>query len=57
MLLNVCYEPDNVATLLRTSGVKHLVGFLLADSQELQANAAGEVLPLHAGREVWGGLS
>lgn len=57
MLLNVCYEPDNVATLLRTSGVKHLVGFLLADSQELQANAAGEGVPLHAGREVWGGLS
>jgi hypothetical protein len=41
VLLNVCYEPGNVACLLRTTGIRHLVNFLLADNQDLQANAAG----------------
>ncbi|GAX84906.1 hypothetical protein CEUSTIGMA_g12327.t1 [Chlamydomonas eustigma] len=43
VLLNVCYEPQNVSALLNTTGVQQLVGFLSDDDPDLQANAAGAI--------------
>uniref|UniRef100_A0A7R9VV28 Armadillo repeat-containing protein 8 n=1 Tax=Chlamydomonas euryale TaxID=1486919 RepID=A0A7R9VV28_9CHLO len=44
VLLNACYEPENVALLLQTGGVRLLAGFLQDDSDaSLQANAAGAI--------------
>ena len=35
-LLNVCYEPENVTTLINTPGVQQLVGFLSDPDPDLQ---------------------
>ncbi|EFJ44561.1 hypothetical protein VOLCADRAFT_95164 [Volvox carteri f. nagariensis] len=43
VLLNVCYEIDNVEALLETPGVQQLLLFLMEDDEELQANAAGAI--------------
>ncbi|KXZ50315.1 hypothetical protein GPECTOR_17g954 [Gonium pectorale] len=43
VLLNVCYEPDNVQALLETPCVQQLLLFLMEDDEELQANAAGAI--------------
>eukprot|EP00798_Chlamydomonas_sp_ICE-L_P030423 gene30423-35428_t len=43
VLLNICYEPSNVAFLLRTPGVQMLIDFLAEEDPELQANAAGAI--------------
>lgn len=44
VLLNLCYEPQNVLTLInRTPGCRLLIDFLLDDDASLQANAAGAI--------------
>jgi len=41
VLLNLCYERENVELVLNSGGVAPLVASLRADDAELQANAAG----------------
>nr|XP_024377802.1 vacuolar protein 8-like [Physcomitrium patens] len=41
VVLNVCYERDNVRALLACGGASTLVEFLTSKDEELQANAAG----------------
>ncbi|KAL3700330.1 hypothetical protein R1sor_018352 [Riccia sorocarpa] len=41
VILNVCYEKENVHEVLDCGGTATLVGFLLSDDEELQANSAG----------------
>mmetsp|Transcript_15192 Transcript_15192/g.20970 ORF Transcript_15192/g.20970 Transcript_15192/m.20970 type:complete len:337 (-) Transcript_15192:99-1109(-) len=43
VILNVCYEKDNVDLLLRCDGVRPLVKLLTSDDVDLQANAAGAI--------------
>jgi hypothetical protein len=44
VLLNLCYEPQNVSTLInRTPGCRLLIDFLLEEDAALQANAAGAI--------------
>ena len=44
MVLNICYERDNVVRLVSAGGVPPLIAFAKDDSHEdLQANAAGAV--------------
>lgn len=44
VLLNACYEVQNVLALLETPGVQQLILFLTEeDDEELQANAAGAI--------------
>eukprot|EP00959_Pyramimonas_sp_CCMP1952_P109178 2283336-Pyramimonas_sp.AAC.1 len=43
VILNACYEKENVDLVLSCGGIKPLVGFLTTEDQELQANAAGAI--------------
>ena len=43
VLLNICYEVQNVLELLETPGVQQLILFLSEDDEDLQANAAGAI--------------
>jgi len=44
VVLNICYERDNVVRLVSAGGVPPLIAFAKDDSHEdLQANAAGAV--------------
>lgn len=43
VVLNVCYERENVEEVIRANGVQPLVGFLRSPEMELQANAAGAI--------------
>jgi len=42
-VLNICYEKQNVASVLNCNGVQPLVEFLKADEETLTANAAGAI--------------
>lgn len=41
VILNICYEKDNVATVVRLQGVPALVALLDQSHPDVQANAAG----------------
>ncbi|GBG65326.1 hypothetical protein CBR_g50362 [Chara braunii] len=41
VILNACYERENVEVVLRHNGASPLVKFLNSDNKDLQANAAG----------------
>ncbi|KAL2651400.1 hypothetical protein R1flu_019528 [Riccia fluitans] len=41
VILNICYEKENVHDVLECGGTATLVSFLSSDDDELQANAAG----------------
>ena len=43
VVLNICYERENVQRIIDAGGVAPLVVLLGDDSQELQANAAGAI--------------
>mmetsp|Transcript_11790 Transcript_11790/g.20071 ORF Transcript_11790/g.20071 Transcript_11790/m.20071 type:complete len:352 (-) Transcript_11790:763-1818(-) len=43
VLLNICYEKDNVNILLQAGGIPTLVSFLQASEPDVQANAAGAI--------------
>jgi len=43
VILNICYEKDNVEHVLKCNGVLPLVSFLKAGDLDLQANAAGAI--------------
>jgi len=43
VILNICYEKENVTGVLKHGGVQPLVGFLRSADQDLQANAAGAI--------------
>eukprot|EP00241_Pyramimonas_parkeae_P006545 CAMPEP_0114249152 /NCGR_PEP_ID=MMETSP0058-20121206/13980_1 /TAXON_ID=36894 /ORGANISM="Pyramimonas parkeae, CCMP726" /LENGTH=329 /DNA_ID=CAMNT_0001362659 /DNA_START=492 /DNA_END=1481 /DNA_ORIENTATION=+ len=43
VILNVCYEKDNVKLVLRCGGAPPLVTFLQSSDLDLQANAAGAI--------------
>mmetsp|Transcript_16932 Transcript_16932/g.43497 ORF Transcript_16932/g.43497 Transcript_16932/m.43497 type:complete len:342 (+) Transcript_16932:81-1106(+) len=43
VVLNVCYERDNVARIIAAGGVPPLIGLLSSTELDLQANAAGAI--------------
>mmetsp|Transcript_7612 Transcript_7612/g.25214 ORF Transcript_7612/g.25214 Transcript_7612/m.25214 type:complete len:334 (+) Transcript_7612:62-1063(+) len=43
VVLNICYEKENVDSVLRCNGIAPLVKFLISEDADLQANAAGAI--------------
>eukprot|EP00966_Prymnesium_polylepis_P014079 325021-Prymnesium_polylepis.1 len=43
VVLNICYERENVQRIIDGGGVPSLIALLGADDKELQANAAGAI--------------
>jgi len=43
VVLNICYERENVTLVMQADGIPPLIDFLSSDQQDLQANAAGAI--------------